>query len=1114
MFVGIALFIAVVSALRWHQEASISRFVLDQQEKERDVFKKILELRSSSLRAFVTDYTYWDEMVDFVTGPLNEQWAQENLDASFNTFGADVFWVYSSVGDLVYANDMDKEGLKDRFPLSKEIFPYLFFKTKIPHFFAKTSAGELLELYAATIHPTADSERKTESKGYFFVGKVWDEQWFEEFSSLVSGEVALKELTQQDSPLGDIFFSYPLFGWDGRVAEQVYVKVHSRPLAQFVNILRRELIFIVFFGFLIAFGAMIFLARWLIVPLRAITKSLQEARSDLLSRFEKGNDEFSVLARLIRDFFKQKIDLEAQNEFVSSLINSSPAFFVAISLDGKTMLMNQAMLEATGYRQEEVVGREYLALFVPEEDRSAVKEAFERIISQGKPVVTENRIIAKDGRRTLVEWHGVPVKNKNTGKIEYFFGIGLDITLRKESDLLLRKERDRARLYFDAAGTMLVVLDRNGRVVLINKAAEKILGYSLEELKGRDWFENCLPAGSRLRVKEIFNSLMQGDNASFLTAENPIVSKQGEERIVIWNNNLIREEGKVIGTISSGEDVTELRRQQRLSLEKSQRAFALQGAILELAKSQYAFLEDALRDMLETGAKALGVERCSVWLFSQGSDAIECKDLYSLSRTTHDAGRVLLVKDFPSYFKALEEKRLVLAPDTRIDPQTKELASSYFEPLGIGSYMGLSLISGGKTIGILSHEHVGGPREWSSEEQGFALSLAEMIVREIERAEHRHAEERYRLMIETSHEGIWLMDEHFRISFVNARTQEMLGYSQDEMLGKDIKDFMFSEDFKDHEDKIEQHKAGIAQTHERRFRRKDGSVLWALVSAAPITDKEGNFCGSFAMFTDITDRKIAEEDVRQAYEQLKETQMQLLQTEKMAAVGQLASGVGHEINNPLTGVLNNVQLIKMLAENKKEDFDFKELSELLDIVEESALRCKKIAQTLLDFSHAAKGSFEPLDLNLTVEKVISLMQYELKLGNIRLTKDLQQGLPRILGDMQLLQQVIFNLVSNAKWAIDKKGEGLGGEIVLRTFYLQEKKSVCAEVSDTGIGIPPEQQKKIFEPFFTTKPVGEGTGLGLSVAFRIIKDHKGSVELKSEPGKGTNFTIILPAMAEV
>ncbi|MEK6564696.1 MAG: sensor histidine kinase [Candidatus Omnitrophota bacterium] len=246
--------------------------------------------------------------------------------------------------------------------------------------------------------------------------------------------------------------------------------------------------------------------------------------------------------------------------------------------------------------------------------------------------------------------------------------------------------------------------------------------------------------------------------------------------------------------------------------------------------------------------------------------------------------------------------------------------------------------------------------------------------------------------------------------------------------------------------------------------------------------------------------------------ELEDSRNKMFQSGKLAAVGQLASSVAHEINNPLTGVLNNVQLIKMEMEMGA-DFKVTDFKEQLDVIEESASRCVKIARSLLDFSRAAKGTFQPFSLNEAVEKTITLIGHELKLRDVSVKKELGENLPRIQGDTQLIQQVIFDIVNNARYAIEKNPKKEAGLIILKTRYDMVKDLVLLSISDNGTGISPENLDKLFTPFFTTKPVGEGTGLGLSFIQDIVKRHNGKVSVESELGKGTTFHISFPVIKE-
>ncbi|MCM8800039.1 MAG: ATP-binding protein, partial [Candidatus Omnitrophica bacterium] len=178
-------------------------------------------------------------------------------------------------------------------------------------------------------------------------------------------------------------------------------------------------------------------------------------------------------------------------------------------------------------------------------------------------------------------------------------------------------------------------------------------------------------------------------------------------------------------------------------------------------------------------------------------------------------------------------------------------------------------------------------------------------------------------------------------------------------------------------------------------------------------------------------------------------------------------------------------------------------------IEESGLRCKKIVQNMLSFSRASSQVLEKISLNEIIQNTCSLIETEYKLQGVTVNRNLKPDLPAILGDKQLLQQMLLDLLNNGLWAIKKKSESQAGTITLETNYKPDNKRVVLIVSDTGIGIPEENLSHIFEPFFTTKEVGEGTGLGLAIVYNIITRHQAEVEVKSKVGEGTSFIIRFP-----
>lgn len=232
--------------------------------------------------------------------------------------------------------------------------------------------------------------------------------------------------------------------------------------------------------------------------------------------------------------------------------------------------------------------------------------------------------------------------------------------------------------------------------------------------------------------------------------------------------------------------------------------------------------------------------------------------------------------------------------------------------------------------------------------------------------------------------------------------------------------------------------------------------------------------------------------------ELKGTQAALVQSEKMAAFGQLGAGITHEIKNPLGGVLGLAQLCLRKVEKDSP------LAKNLAIIEKEASRCRTIIENLLKFARQEKVAFGPLDLNRVTQDALTIVAHQLSINQIKVKQDLCTDLPTLTGNPNQLQQVLINFLINAQQAM----EGNPGTVSLST-RLTETGGAQVRVSDSGPGIPEEIRSRIFEPFFTTKEAGKGTGLGLSVTYGIIQDHCGEIEVESTVGEGTTFIITLP-----
>ncbi len=394
-----------------------------------------------------------------------------------------------------------------------------------------------------------------------------------------------------------------------------------------------------------------------------------------------------------------------------------------------------------------------------------------------------------------------------------------------------------------------------------------------------------------------------------------------------------------------------------------------------------------------------------------------------------------------------------------------------------------ALLGMGNLVGLLTS---------SIENHIFFASMEKALEQE------RLAEAKYRLIVDTANEGIWVQDEDGKTSFVNAQMAEMLGDETEGMIGREITSFIFEEDLPDHAQRMEKRRRGVAEHYERRWRRKDGQAVWTIVSATPIIDAENRFHGSSAMILDITERKQLEEQLRQA--------------QKMESIGTLAGGVAHDFNNILTTIIGYGHIaLRNMVKDEPNRFYIEQILQASD-------RAAHLTKDLLLFSRKQPLERKPIDLNEGIGKLGKFLVRVI--GEDIVFKILLSGgtIP-VLADEHQIGQVLMNFATNSRDAMPK-----GGTFTIATerVHLDEDFTskqglgtpgtyALISVSDTGHGMDEGTSQRIFEPFYTTKEVGKGTGLGLAVVYGIVKQHEGCINVHSEPGIGTTFKIYMPVI---
>jgi signal transduction histidine kinase/CheY-like chemotaxis protein len=279
-----------------------------------------------------------------------------------------------------------------------------------------------------------------------------------------------------------------------------------------------------------------------------------------------------------------------------------------------------------------------------------------------------------------------------------------------------------------------------------------------------------------------------------------------------------------------------------------------------------------------------------------------------------------------------------------------------------------------------------------------------------------------------------------------------------------------------------------------RLRRADGSAVWVELTARADQPGADGTVRLEALIRDVSERKKLDDEKRDIYHQL-------LQAEKMAALGQTVSGVAHELNNPLATILSWAERL-----SQRPGLDEPIRRGLETILSESE-RAARIVRNLLTFARKRQTTRAMVDVNQVVRETLALRSYEQRVTNIGVIDALAAGLPQVFADGHQMQQVLLNLIINAEQAmLSAHGRGV---LVVRTWHDVDQECVVLEINDDGPGIPEDLQPKIFDPFFTTKEVGKGTGLGLTVAYAIVQEHGGRIRLESRPNSGASFYVELP-----
>ncbi|HVF56199.1 MAG TPA: ATP-binding protein [Pyrinomonadaceae bacterium] len=497
-------------------------------------------------------------------------------------------------------------------------------------------------------------------------------------------------------------------------------------------------------------------------------------------------------------------------------------------------------------------------------------------------------------------------------------------------------------------------------------------------------------------------------------------------------------------------------------------------------------LLDALVSRLQ---QVLGVERIAIFIEDERAGA-----RYRVARSIGLSGEVIVPNDFREMIRtrAAGDGGIVRADGLDLQPETTAFvrrALHYYVPCVVRGRM-VAVIGLGRSTGgaLLSSEDLEILRTVSGY-VAVAIENSLLYQEQKERAaELELLKEFNESIVESINVGLLAVDTEGRVTGCNSALEEMLGVRRGEATGQRVED-LFAEDFAETLGQV----LGVAGWELTELRRiyklhtatLDNRTLILNVALAPLKRADSAVhTGSLVVLEDVTSRVRLEE--------------QFQQREKLSSIGQLAAGVAHEINTPLTGVSSYTQmLLGMLPESDPKHT-------LLQKIRRQTDRATDIVNNLLNFSRTGSATdFAEVDIHRVLDDTLQLLEPQLRQSHIELVREYAVELPKAFGNAGKLQQVFTNLLLNARDAIPDSGR-----VMLRTLH-DDEGTIVVEVIDDGIGIAPENVARIYDPFFTTKGVGKGTGLGLAVSYGIVQEHSGHISVHSAPGKGTTFRFTLP-----
>jgi PAS domain S-box-containing protein len=745
-------------------------------------------------------------------------------------------------------------------------------------------------------------------------------------------------------------------------------------------------------------------------------------------------------------------------ETLAAVAESSHDAVYSSLLDGTVVSWNPSAQRLFGWTADEILGESIAQIAAPGEEWRPF-ELMRSIAADGRPRTLEVTRLAKDGRVLELELTASPMLGPD-GSVEGHSAIARDIGERKAMQAALAESE--RRLEEAQSIAHLGSWDWNLATGDLAWSRELWRIFRRSPRDGPATFDHFLESvhpGDRERVVAIVEAALAGGGHFGFTAR--LVSPGAEPRTIEALGEARRDEnGRVVRLLGTVQDVTDRAE----------------------AESQLRHAEEKLRLLVGripavTYTAERGVDGRWLWVSPQVEQMLG----YAPEEWVANP-RLWFERIHP------EDRQAALATERAAASDGGGLASEY-----------RMLHRSGRVVWVRDEgtlvpgEHDGPPLV-----EGV---LSDVTERKLAEEALRASERRYRTIVETTREGVWLMDPDGRTTFVNGRMAEMLGETVSSMLGRSIARYLSPETRDYLNENLERARDESGLHGELELRRRDGGSVWVQASTSPIVD-EGEYRGQLALVTDVSERRSADDERRQLVARLH-------QHERMESVGQLAGGIAHDFNNLLAVILTYANFATAELEGHPVKEDIEEIAR-------AAERAAALTRQLLVFSRREVVQPEICDLNEVVAETESMLKRTLG-EHLLLEVRCQGDLWPVRADRGQLEQVLLNLAINARDAMQR-----GGRLTIETSNVELDEAfseargnakpgsyVRLAVTDTGEGMSPEVMEHVYEPFFTTKPKGQGTGLGLATVYGIVQQAGGSIDIYSEQGLGTVFKVYFP-----